>query len=194
MLSRRLAVLAGVGGPVSFVGAWLVAGARTEGYSPVQEAISQLAREGAPTGPLMTAGLVGFGVLMPIFAVPLAKALHQPALRFSVSYAGLATLGVAALPLSREGEMTVDLLHGVAAGSGYLAMAVSPLLGGLALRGRSRPVALACYSVAIIAALALTASIPDSGYSGALQRLGLTLVDTWYVVLAGWLLRSESLG
>jgi hypothetical protein len=39
----------GVLAPTAFVGAWVTGGLLTEGYDPVRQAISQLAREGAPT-------------------------------------------------------------------------------------------------------------------------------------------------
>jgi hypothetical protein len=45
--------------PTSFVAAWLVGGLVADDYDPLQDAISRLAAEGAPTRPLMTAGLVG---------------------------------------------------------------------------------------------------------------------------------------
>lgn len=178
---RRLGALAGVAAPVSFVGGWLVAGARADGYSPLRDTISQLARVGAPTRPLMTSAFVAFGVLAPVWAVTAARVLDAPGLRVSVTTAGLGTLAVAALPL---GASFGDAPHAVAAGVGYVGMAVSPLLGGrsLAKAGRRRA-ALASYGVGLVSAACLVGSVAGT-HDGGFQRLGLGVVDTWFVVLA----------
>ena len=163
----------------------------TEGYDPTVQAISQLAREGAATRPLMTAGLVVFGVLIPVFAQGLARMLDEPRLRLSVTVAGLATLAVALLPLSREPGGAQDVAHAVAAGIGYVGMAVSPLLGAVALRRLGRPGAAAVSAlVGTVSACALVASVLVDR-SGLFQRIGLTVVDGWYVVLAVRMLRQR---
>src|SRR4051812_30981930 len=120
-VSRRAAALAGIAAPVCFVTAWAVAGARTPGYSPVEEHISELARVGAPTRLLMTSGMVGFGLLAPVWATSLPRKVAT-----SVAAAGLATIGVAAAPLGAAGG---DGPHAAAAGVAYLAMAATPVLG-----------------------------------------------------------------
>ena len=180
-VARRLGALAGVAAPVSFVGGWLLAGARADRYSPLRDAISQLARVGAPTRPLMTSAFVAFGVLAPVWAVTAARVLDAPGLRASVTTAGLGTLAVAALPL---GASFGDTPHAVAAGVGYVAMAVSPLLGGRALgrAGRTAP-ALASYGVGAVSTACLAGSLTGT-WDGGFQRLGLGVVDAWFVVLA----------
>lgn len=185
----RLGALCGVLGPCAFVGAWLLGGALTDGYDPIRQAISQLAREGAATRPLMTAGFVVFGVLVPVWAFALGRVLDEPRLRVSVTVAGLATLAVALLPLSREGAQPQDVAHAVAAATGYVAMAASPLLGAVALRrqGHGRAAALSA-AVGVVSACALVSSVVLDA-SGGFQRLGLTVVDAWYVVVAIWVLR-----
>jgi hypothetical membrane protein len=165
---RRLAALAGIAAPVCFVTAWAVAGARTPGYSPVRQHISELARVGAPTRPLMTAGMVGFGVLAPVWASSLPARVGT-----SVGAAGLATLGVAAAPL---GASFGDGPHAAVAGLAYAAMASTPLLGAhLGARRTSRAVGLA-------SATLLLASLADTPVTGLLQRAGLGVVDAWFVV------------
>jgi hypothetical membrane protein len=187
----RLGALCGVLGPAAFVGAWVVGSAVTDGYDPVRQAISELARAGAATQPLMTTGLVVFGALIPVWGFTLARVLDEPRLGVSVSVAGLATLGVALFPLTREQEQPQDVAHAVSAGIGYVAMAASPLIGAAALRRRGRrSAAVASAAVGIVSAAALVASLALDA-TGALQRLGLTVVDAWYVVLAGWVLRRS---
>lgn len=187
--SRRWAGACGVLAPASFVGAWAVCGAlRDDGYDPVQDAISQLARIGSPTRAGMTAGFVGFGLLLPVFAQRLPELVGAGrAVRVSATIAGLSTLGVAALPLQREEGGTGDVLHAVAAGIGYVAMAATPLLAAAALRrtGR-RSAAVVSLGVGLASATALSVSV-TSGPTGLWQRVGLGVVDAWF---AGWALRG----
>ena len=178
----RPAQACGVLAPLAFVTGWLVAGARTPGYSAVRDHISDLARTDAAQRQLMTAGFVAFGLLLPVFAVALARALHRPALRVSVGVAGLSTLAVAAFPVDSQGA-----LHGASALVGYVATAASPVLAAGALPGLARP---SSYAVGVLSAVALTLSVvgPDQGLW---QRTGLSVVDLWYAVLAlallgGW--------
>ena len=184
----RTAALCGILGPVAFVGGWLVNGLRTDGYDPVVQAISQLAREGAPTRLSMSVCFVAFGVLVPVWAPTVARRVGAPALRPAVTVAGLATVAVAALPLTREPGGTQDLLHALAAGTGYVAMALTPLLAVRALRraGRTRAAALSGLTGVVSAAALVATVVSDS--SGLFQRLGLGVVDLWHVVVAGWVL------
>jgi hypothetical membrane protein len=185
----RLGAICGILGPAAFVGAWVVGGALTDGYDPTRDAISQLAREGAPTQPLMTSGLVVFGLLIPVWAFAVARVLDEPRLRISVTVAGLATVAVAVFPLTRDTGQLQDVAHAVSAGIGYVAMAVSPLLGALGLRRRGHRGAAALSAlVAAVSACALVASV-TTDFGGGFQRLGLTVVDAWYVVVATWVLR-----
>lgn len=183
--ARRLALLAGVTGPTAFVAAWVLAGERTPGYSPVEQAISQLAREGASTAPLMTSGFLAFGVLVPVYAVALRRSLSTGT-AVAATVSGLATLAVAALPLSRATGQPVDAFHALAAGTGYAGQVLAPLLGGRALAGPARA---ASYAVSATAAACLVVSVLLPDATGLLQRSGLTVVDVWFVVVALALLR-----
>ena len=179
---RRLATLAGIAAPASFIGGWVVGGARARDYDPLRDAISQLARVGAPTRPVMTAGFVGFGLLALPWAAALSKQLQDRRLLATVTMAGLSTLAVAALPL---GGPAGDGAHAAAAGVGYLAMAVSPAIGARSLTGAART---ASYLASVVSAASLAASLAGS-YDGGFQRLGLGAVDAWFVAMAGHALR-----
>ncbi len=187
---KRLAVC-GVLGPCAFVAAWVVGGLRTSGYEPLRDAISQLAREGADTRPLMSAGFVAFGVLVPLWALLLRRVLGT-GVAVAAAVAGLATLAVALLPLTREGGRPQDVAHAVAAGTGYVGMALTPLLAAAPLRrlGHARAAATSAV-VGVVCALALVGSVLVADRSGGLQRLGLTVVDGWHVVVALWVLRRR---
>ncbi|HUR13572.1 MAG TPA: DUF998 domain-containing protein [Mycobacteriales bacterium] len=177
MNRARVGAWCGIGAPVSFVGGWLLAGARADSYSPVHDHISELAQVGAPTRPLMTAALVGFGVLAPVWAGTLGRSLAAPEVRAAVTAAGVTTLGVAALPLGGDAG---DGAHAVAAGLGYAAMALSPLLAARHLEGRTRTVALV---VGAASATLLSGTLLGHA-SGALQRAGLGVVDAWFLAMA----------
>jgi hypothetical membrane protein len=192
MLPPRLAALCGIAAPTAFVAAWTIGGVRTDGYDPVEQAISQLAREGAETRVLMTSGLVAFGVLLPLWAKTVAQHLDAPWLRWTVTTAGLSTLAVAALPLTRDPGGTQDALHAVAAGTGYVAMAATPLVAAAALRGKGKPrAAAASLAVGLVSAAGLVGTVALPDVSGGMQRLGLTVVDAWHVVVAAAVLRRH---
>ena len=187
VVSRRAAAVCGIAGPVAFVSAWLVGGLRTGGYDPVEQAISQLAREGAPTRALMTAGLIAFGVLVPVWARTLARELDRPVLAPVVTLAGLATLAVAALPLTEQGGQLQDAGHAAAALTGYVAMAATPLVASRALPPGPRR---ACVVTGVVSAAALLTSVVTG--SGGAQRIGLTVVDAWHVTAATAVLLRRS--
>ncbi len=176
-MARRLGALAGIGAPASFITGWVVGGARAKDYDPLRDAISQLARVDAPTRPLMTAGFLGFSLLAPFWARTLSDSLGEPRVRHAINTATVGTLAVAALPL---GASFGDGPHAAAAGLSYLAMAATPVFGGLALEGPART---ASFAVTGVSAAALVASLTGA-YDGGFQRLGLTVVDAWYVAMA----------
>lgn len=181
----RWAALSGIAAPASFVTGWVVGGARARDYSSLHDAISQLARVGAPTRPVMTAGFLGFGLLALPWARSLSRSLDDQRLLASVGLAGVSTVAVAALPL---GGPLGDGAHAVAAGLGYLGMAASPLLGARSLTGQAKA---ASYAVGAVSAVCLAGSLSGT-YDGGFQRLGLGVVDAWFVAMAVRSLRSPA--
>lgn len=186
----RLAWAAGIAGPAAFIGAWAIGGLLKDGYSPAGDTISRLAEEGASTRPLMTAGFVGFGLLMPIFARELGRSLGSPGVRAAVTVSGLATLAVAAFPVTAEGGTTGDSIHYAAAAAAYTANVVAPLVAARQMSGtRARWISQA--TAAGIAA-ALIGSILVEDATGFLQRTGLTLFDAWAIAIAARGLSSRA--
>lgn len=173
-------------GPAVFVTAWAVLGARMPDYDPTTDAISRLAAAGAPYQAGMTAGFVAFGVGVPLFAGALRDALPGRAW-MTAAATGIATLGVAALPLD---GWAGDPAHAVAAGVGYVTLAATPLLaaGPLADLGHRR--AAVASRIIGVAALACLAGTTVAERSGLLQRMGLTLGDIWLVAAAVGILRG----
>lgn len=177
---ERLLALGGVIGPLAFVGAWVVAGAATDGYSPVDDAISDLAAIGASTRLVMTIGFVVFGLGLVEFGIALRTTLDGRAWMAAMA-TGACTIGVAATPLD---GWSGDTLHAIFAGLGYLTIVALPLLASMsfARRGR-RSWALASRVTAGGAALCLVASTFGPAH-GLWQRLGLTIADVWIAVVA----------
>ena len=174
-------------GPAAFVTSWLVAGALRDGYDPVATTISHLAAEDAPRRWLVTGGLLAFGVLVPLAARPLARGLGSPRLAPVALVAGVGSLAVAATPLSAAGGQPVDTAHVVAAAISYTSMAASPLVGSAGATGAWAQTSRAASAVS---AAALTASLFVPA-SGLMQRIGLTVVDAWYVSAAWRALRKR---
>lgn len=185
-----LRLATGIAGPAAFIGAWVVGGAVKDGYSPVSDAISRLAEQGASTQPLMTAGFVSFGVLVPVYAKALGEALSSPGTRWAVTASGLGTLAVACFPLSVEGGTFLDSGHTVAAGAAYVANVIAPLAAARHLR--SRRLKAASYALSAVMAACLAGSLRFDDVTGLLQRTGLTLFDVWAVIGAIALSRAVS--
>jgi hypothetical membrane protein len=168
-------------GPAVFVGAWVAGGDLRKGYSPIEDAISRLAELGASTRPLMTLGFVGFGVGVPVYAVALRQQLNGRAW-LAATGTGLATLGVAAMPLGVSSAG--DRLHGVAASTAYITLAATPLLAVRPLRASGHAVAAAMSAAAgTMAAFSLAATALGPRH-GLWQRVGLSAGDAWLVASA----------
>jgi hypothetical protein len=177
----RSTALGGLAGPLLFAGAWIVGSVTSPGYSAVDDPISRLAAVGADTRPLMTAGFIGFGLGLPLYAVALRRTVDGPAW-IAAAATGLATLAVAALPLDHSPRL--DGWHGVAAGFGYVTLAATPLLAVRPLRrrghGRLARLGVAAAGVSGVSLVLASTRLP----SGAFQRLGLTAADVWVATSA----------
>lgn len=182
MPGRRVARAAGLAAPAVFIGAWAVGSAVKDGYSPVSDAISRLAEQGASTQPLMTAGFLGFGLLAPLFARGLGQHVGSRTVQASITASAVGTLAVAALPLSAEGGTSIDTWHAVAAGLAYAANVLGPI--AVAPHLRTRAARRASYGLSAAMTAALAGSVAFEDWTGLLQRAGLTMYDGWMIALA----------
>ena len=189
MADLRFPALGGVVGPVAFVGAWSLAGLAADHYSAVHDAISKLAQTGAPTRAGMTAGFIVFGIAVPVYSRALRAALGGPA--WLTAFAtGIATLGVAAVPL---GSATRDPIHGWLAGAGYVTLAMTPLLASLRFaRNERRAWAHASRIAGVASGACLLATVAGPAH-GLFQRLGLGIGDVWIVATAIEMIRTGTL-
>lgn len=112
--------------PVLLIGGWTAAAARQPGgFDPVSQTISALAAHGATDRWLMTAALAGTGVSYVVTALGLRDAAMPG--RVVLGCGGLATVGVAAFPLSETGESAA---HTVAASIAFVSVAAWPAVAG----------------------------------------------------------------
>jgi hypothetical membrane protein len=178
----RISALGGIIGPIGFIGAWVVGSATTAApYSSIDDAISRLAAVDADTRWLMTAGFVTFGVSLPAFAWALRSTVPGRAW-LAAAATGLATLAVAATPLDRSD--TIDRMHGIFAGVGYVTLAATPLLATRSLCAMGHR-GLARLGVAAGVTSALALALTTTGLpTGLFQRIGLTVTDAWIIVAA----------
>ena len=177
----RRAASGGIAGPFVFVATWFVAGLVKPRYSMLHDPISELAAIHASTRPYMTAAFIVFAVGMFCYARAL-RAAPFGAAWVVAAISGLATAGVAAFPLHHSG--TVDRLHGVFAGTGYVTLAATALWCGISLaRAGSWQWAALALPAGVVCAVALALTLVGS-FEGLLQRVGLTAGDVWVVCSA----------
>jgi len=187
-LRARLLAAAGIVGPSVFIADWATLGAHAKNYSPVSDAISELARMHAPTRPAMTAGFLVLGAALPTYAIVLRERLDGPAWQFAAAH-GVATLGVAAFAL---GTPTSGNIHGVFAGLAYACLAATPIAASAPLRRRGHhALARTSIGVGVVCAAVLVASVAGPTHvHGLLQRIGLTLGDAWLMTSAAVIAKS----
>jgi hypothetical protein len=190
-VNRRAA--GGVVGPAVIVSAWALLGlrARADGYSAVADPISRLAASGAPTQPLMTAGLVAYSAAVSTYVGEVRDAFGRPA-AMALAVNAVATAAVAATPLDSP---LGGGPHAMAAGLTYASLAAVPLLAARPLgRLGHHGAATASRAVGVAAAACLALSAAGTGATGLFQRTGLTLGHAWLAVGAVRLARRGSIG
>lgn len=186
MRNSRLLAIGGITGPAVFIGSWAALGAILDNYSPIADAISELARVGRSTRPAMSAAFVGYGISMAAFAVPIKKRFGNKTAAATLVNAA-ATVGVAAASL---GSPTSDAVHTVFAATAYVSLAAMPLLSAAQQTEIFKRLSVIT-GAAIALALIASVTAPDDIH-GLFQRLGLTIGDVWIVSVAITLLRRNS--
>jgi hypothetical membrane protein len=176
----------GIVGPVVFIADWAILGFIRSGYSPVNDAISELAALGSSTRAAMTAGFIVDGLGLAAYGLALRHADAGPAWRFAVG-TGLATLGVAAFPL---GTPISGKIHAALAVVAYAALVGVPVAAAATTARRTgRPFSKVALAVSVAAGGALVVSACNVRAHGLAQRTGLTIGDAWVIASAVSLLR-----
>ncbi len=195
---RNLA-LAGPIGVAVYVGTWFVLGLLRTGYSPAQDAISQLFDLSAPSGHrvALSLALVVTGVVLIPFARLLDRCLPGTgrAGPILLAYSGLATAAVILWPCTAgcpgASHSTTDLMHVLVAGSGYVGLVTSPIAVGVRLRPHWPTVATWSF---VLGGIALTGFLVRNlagvdTYGGLQQRVFNTTADVWIAMMGIVLLR-----
>jgi len=173
-------IVAGIAGPAAFVATWSYLGARTSGYSPVQQPISHLAAARTPTQPMMTAGLVALGAGLAAYSGELRKALPGGAGTAALISAA-ASIGIAATPME---SVVGGRPHVIAAGLTYASLAATPLIASRSLAPDHPRLATASAAAGVAAGACLAMSTISTTRTGMWQRMGLTIGHTWLVASA----------
>lgn len=182
---QRVLATGGIVGPIVFVAGWSLLGTAVDGYSHIDDPISELARDGRSTQAIMTVVFVVFGLALIGYSVALRRWLAgrswMPALAN-----GTATIGVAASPL---GSPVSNELHGVFAICAYLTLVGLPMMAAGELTGRHRRRS-RWLGAAVFSMLMLSVFGPGST-DGLFQRAGLTIGDVWIVLTAIQMARAR---
>lgn len=196
-MGRRLLALAGLLGPLWFLGGSLIFGALRPGYDPLVQAISRLGEQGG--GHALAWNLVGFattGLLHLAFALALLRALGRRAagawMAGLMALAGLTLLGAGkfscdpgcpVVPASADG-----VLHNVVGLTYFAVLAVLPLVGWRAFaardawRGLARPSLLV--GPLLVALFVASPILFGPSHVGLGQRLFLLPAYAWQAVIA----------
>ena len=180
--TRRL-LAGGVVGPAAFAAAWVWGSVTTDGYSPVGQPISRLAALGAPSRPVMTAGLLVFAGGVGAYAAALRSELPGRAWT-AAAVTAVGSVAIAATPL--DGPLGGDA-HATAAGVAYASLVALQLTGAEALAERTGRAAVVPVTrvMAAVSAVCLAGNAfgPES-VTGLFQRVGLTTGHAWIVASA----------
>jgi hypothetical membrane protein len=190
-LTSVLGAIGGVVAPVAFISGWAVTASMRTHYSSLKEAISQLARIGAPHRWLMSVAFFGFGMGLLALAPALSKRLNNPFVRAAITVSAIGALGVAAFPLNMKSGGIEDHTHVFWAVVGYAGTIAAPLLAGLKLRRAHAAVG----TISMVVGLLSFGALVGSGFSnipGFWQRSGLGVVDLWFIAASVWLLLTPT--
>jgi hypothetical membrane protein len=184
-------VLSSAAAPVLMIGGWTVAAALQPGnFDPVTETISALAAHGAAHRWVMTAALAGLGICHITTGLALRPAARPG--RLLLMAGGVATIVVAANPLPAAGGGSLP--HGLAAGAGFVALAIWPAAGWRrhqSVPGGLRPAACAAATVVLLGLLGWFAAElwTGGGQIGLSERVLAGAQSLWplaVVLIARW--------
>jgi hypothetical membrane protein len=196
--AARWLALAGVVGPILFVGVFTLAGFLRPGYSPIHQAISDLGV--GPNGWLLDGSLVITGLLLIVFTVGFARCM-RPVLKsgWRWSSAALLTLhglGLAVAGLFTEAPSTLAIHWMVGATLAFFGPVVAFLITGLALRRDPRwrrwgigflVASLATLVLIVVMFWVFTPGTPLASLrlGGLMERVLMIEIEAWYVAF-GW--------
>ena len=164
--------------PVLLIGGWTLSAAQQPaGFDPLVESISELAAADAANREVMSLALFGVGICHLVTAIAL-RPVPIPA-RALLAIGGMATIGVAALPL--PSGVADSLPHATAATVALVAIAVWPALAGRHSMPVLRPQL--CMGVAAVLLLLVgwffVSVVTEAPLSGLSERIAAGAQSAW---------------
>jgi hypothetical membrane protein len=166
-------------GPGLFIAAWILSGLLVAGYSPVEEAISDLAAVGAPGRVPMTLGFAAYGIGVGLSVWPLRRVIGKAA-AIALGLNAVSTLGVMLTPIGSS--TATDFRHAMFAALAYVSLALVGPLAARPLQLRGFNVPLVPWAVGLVTIVLLAGSLGGTT-PGMFQRIGLTTTHIWLMAL-----------
>lgn len=193
-MNRSLVAVA-VLGPILWTLSWLLTPLLYDGYDPVSETVSVLAAYGADYPQFVIGGLFAEGLAIAAMSV-LAWWAGRRVISVLAAFSAVGTIVAAFARIACDSTNsawctvqpagsygTSELLHGVGASIGFVALAVAPLVAAIHEHGRTRVVDIAAGIVGLTALAAFQLTLSDIGgtrdIAGLVERLVLPVIDAW---------------
>jgi hypothetical membrane protein len=201
-VTNKVLLLAGIAAVVVYVIGDLLSSFLYDGYSYLDQAISELSAFGSPVRPLMMMVILIHGVLVLVFGIGVLRASG----RRSLSWVGglLIAIGVVGFPTHTVWAMSSrgmeggfnDTMHIVLSAVFSVLVIAAMALSAVAYRGWFRPYALATIAVVVGFGMASAFAIQgieqnDTPWAGGFERINAYAYFAWLVVLAITVMRRE---
>jgi hypothetical membrane protein len=202
-VTNKVLLMAGIAAVVVYVIGDLLSSFLYDGYSYLDQAISELSAFGSPVRPLMVTVILIHGVLVLAFGVGVLRASG----RRSLSWVGglLIAIGVVGFPTHTVWAMSSrgmgggfnDTMHIVLSAVFSVLVIAAMVLSAVAYRGWFRFYALA--TIAVVVGFGMAASFAirgidqnDTPWAGGFERINAYAYFAWLIVLAVTIMRREA--
>ena len=203
-LLQGVLLAAGASASVVYVAADIVSALAHPGYSMVNQAISELSAQGAPTAPLWSRFMMFFGVLFLLFVIGLFRASRDNrALRMDarvmLAFAVLSPVLWSLVPMHQRGAPFgwQDAGHIAMGAASVLTITAFIVIGAFALGAAFRRYSLVTAAVVLATGAASFLSVPrmiaqePTPWLGVIERVSLYAFYLWMAVLALALMRRD---
>jgi hypothetical membrane protein len=201
-VTNRVLLMAGIGAVVVYVIGDLLSALLYNGYSYLDQAISELSAFGSPVRPLMLTVILIHGLLVLAFGVGVLRASS----RRSLSWVGgiLIAIGVIGFPNHTVWAMSSrdmaggfnDTMHIILSAVFSVLVVAAMALSAVAYRGWFRLYAFATIAVVVGFGMAASFAIQgieqnDTPWAGGFERINAYAYFAWLIVLAVTVMRRE---
>ncbi|HEX5905740.1 MAG TPA: DUF998 domain-containing protein [Propionibacteriaceae bacterium] len=202
LMINEILLMAGIAAVVVYVIGDLVSSLLYDGYSYIDQWISELSAFGSPVRPLMVTVILTHGVLLVAFGVGVLRVSR----RRSLSWVGglLIAIGVVGFPTHTVWAMSSrgmeggfnDTMHIILSAIFSVLLITAMALSAVAYRGWFRIYSLATIAVVVGFGMASSFAIRgieqnDTPWAGGFERINAYATFAWLVVLAVTVMRRE---